>query len=188
MKTDTHKQRANYLVDPRRTVTNIHTSKLGKLSNKWSSYLPYYDNLFESLKNNPIRLLEIGVQNGGSLETWAAYFAYSEQIIGCDVDEVCGQLVFDDPRISVIVNDANSREGFQKIAANHPYDVIIDDGSHLAEDILVSYLNFFPLLSPGGIYVIEDTHAMYQRKSSNAQIPDVFGFFKDVSDIFKGEE
>ena len=35
-------------------------------------------------------------------------------------------------------------------------NVIIDDGSHVASDQLITLSNFYPMLKPGGIYIIED--------------------------------
>jgi len=167
-----------------RTITSLHTSKRGKVSNKWSSYLSYYDKLFDQIKDDPIKLFEIGVQNGGSLETWSNYFLNAKAIIGCDVDEKCSQLSFEDPRISVIIGNANSQPVYQSLVQKGPFDVIIDDGSHLSEDILVSFLNLFPMLIPGGLYVVEDTHAVYQRAATGIHNKrNVFGFFKELTDV-----
>lgn len=41
------------------------------------------------------------------------------------------------------------------------YDVIIDDGSHLNADIIAAFKNLWPVLNPGGLYCIEDTHSSY---------------------------
>ena len=35
-------------------------------------------------------------------------------------------------------------------------DLVIDDGSHLAEPTRTSFDTLFPLLAPGGFYIIED--------------------------------
>jgi cephalosporin hydroxylase len=167
-----------------RSVDDLHRSKKGKVSNKWSSYLAYYDQLFAPLRDAPLRLLEIGIQNGGSLETWASYFSRAESIIGCDINEKCHDLVYTDPRISVIVGNANTSDIFRTIVGRGPYDVVIDDGSHLSEDILVSFLNYFPTVKPGGIYVVEDTHAVYQRASTNIHHKlNALAFFKDLTDV-----
>jgi len=57
---------------PMRTIETLHRQKkTGKVSDKWDSYLPIYDRLFGPRKDDAIGLLEIGVQNGGSLEIWS---------------------------------------------------------------------------------------------------------------------
>ena len=170
------------------SIENIHNSNLGKVSNKWSSYLHYYDKILNPLKYESIKLLEIGIQNGGSLETWCKYFENAEKIIGCDINEKCKALIYSDPRVEVIVGNANSHNVYEKIIAQGPYNIIIDDGSHLSEDILISFLNYFPALKPGGIYIIEDTHAIYWRKETNIfNKTSAFEFFKDITDIINYE-
>lgn len=40
-------------------------------------------------------------------------------------------------------------------------DVVLDDGSHVSKHQRTSFDVLFPLLSEGGLYVIEDTHTSY---------------------------
>lgn len=144
------------------SYADIHTGHAGKVSDKWASYFPIYDRLFREIRQAPIRLLEIGVHNGGSLEILAKYFPNAAQIVGCDIDPLCGTLHYDDPRISVVVGDINSRAVFDRIVGEvAPIDVLLDDGSHKSSDIVSSFLFYFPSLAPGGLYVIEDTHTLY---------------------------
>ena len=61
---------------------NFHTLTIehkGKISDKWNLYLDIYERIFCSLRNKPISLLEIGIQNGGSLEIWASYFSLAKK-------------------------------------------------------------------------------------------------------------
>ena len=144
------------------TIDKLHRSKKGKSSDKWASYLPVYDRIFSPYKDTPMKLLEIGVQNGGSLEVWSGYFSNAKLIVGCDINPMCRNLVYDDERISVVVGDVNSRNAFSEITAHSKaYDIIIDDGSHVSDDIIRTFIIYFQILSPGGIYVVEDTHTMY---------------------------
>jgi hypothetical protein len=167
-------------------ITDIHMSKTGKVSDKWSSYLAYYDKLFLEKRNDPINLLEIGIQNGGSLETWAKYFNNAQNIIGCDIDENCHQLTYDDPRIKLIVADCNSLYTYQQITKHcRDLDIVIDDGSHRSVDIINSFVTYFEIMKPGGVYVVEDTHTLYWQdwggeltNGLNAYI-----FFKKLIDV-----
>lgn len=144
------------------TYAQLHNAQQGKSSDKWESYLPAYDRVFADYRNEPVTVLEVGVQNGGSLEVLAKYFPRATQIIGCDIDALCGNLRFDDPRISVVVGDINSSEVLLRIGnATKSIDVLIDDGSHRAGDILNTFVRYFPLVTPGGAYLIEDTHCLY---------------------------
>ncbi len=118
--------------------------------------------MFAIYRDKPVRILEIGVQNGGSLEIWAKYFAQAELVLGCDINEACGNLEFEDSRISVVVGDVNHPDVQTSIlAASSGFDIIIDDGSHTSQDIIQSFCRFFPTLAEGGIYVVEDLHCSY---------------------------
>jgi predicted O-methyltransferase YrrM len=43
--------------------------------------------------------------------------------------------------------------------SGEPIDLVIDDASHLLEETRASFETLFPLLRPGGVYVIEDWNA-----------------------------
>jgi hypothetical protein len=145
------------------TLSTLFAEHRGKVCDKWSLYLRVYEDLFESKRSAALNLLEIGIQNGGSLELWAQYLSNAEHIVGCDIDPQCGTLFFDDTRISVVVGDANSGEVMQSIQSICPsYDVIIDDGSHVPGDVITTFVNYFPMLTPGGSYVVEDLHCDYR--------------------------
>lgn len=168
------------------SILKLHNEKTGKVSDKWSSYLHYYDKLFYPKRMDPIDLLEIGVQNGGSLETWASYFPNARNIIGCDIDVNCMQLQYDDRRIKLIVDDCNSIDTHRVIKNMTPtLDIVIDDGSHRSMDILQSFVTYFPMLNPGGIYVVEDTHTLYwQEWGGELSNPhNAYIFFKKLIDV-----
>jgi hypothetical protein len=46
-------------------------------------------------------------------------------------------------------------------------DIVLDDGSHVAEHQKASFETLFPLLKEGGLYVIEDTHTSYWTETYN---------------------
>jgi len=170
----------------KKSIYQIHAEKTGKVSDKWESYLEYYDGLFRGLRDLPISMLEIGVQNGGSLETWANYFVNAKNIVGCDIDEKCKNLAFEDGRINVVVGNANSEETNSKIRGlSNAFDIIIDDGSHISHDVLNSFFIYFPLLAPGGIYIVEDAHTLYQSSFGGGMLNDVGAmcFFKKLVDF-----
>jgi hypothetical protein len=168
------------------SIDFIHRTKAGKLSDKWASYLVYYDNVLIPFRNENISLLEIGVQNGGSLETWSTYFNNANLLIGCDIDPKCGELVYNDPRVKVVVGDANSAQTIHAIRELSSYfDVIIDDGSHQSVDIINSFINYFPILKSGGLYIIEDSHTLYSDSFGGGIINELsaYSFFKKIVDL-----
>jgi len=140
----------------------IYSKHEGKVVDKWTSYLLEWDQIFSTLRNEEINLLEIGIQNGGSLEIWAKYFDKAKNIVGCDINEACRNLKFEDPRISTVIGDVNTDNAENKIVnISSKYEIIIDDGSHLSSDIIRSFSRYFNRLSTNGLYVIEDLHSSY---------------------------
>lgn len=160
--------------------------KNGKPAAKWESYLQHYDRHFVYIKGKELSILEIGVQAGGSLEVWASYFKSAKHIIGCDIDPVCGSLSYADPRIQLIIGDINTLETLKCLEAiTDKLDVIIDDGSHKSSDVIQSFVQLFPRLTDGGIYLIEDLHCSYWE-SYEGGLYDPFSaisFFKKIVDI-----
>jgi len=168
------------------SIGQIHRQNTDKVSDKWASYLPFYDELFEKYRAQKLSLLEIGIQNGGSLETWKTFFAQAKVIVGCDIDKRCGDLQYDDSRVHVVVGDANQKITIDKIMAiSNNFDIIIDDGSHQSNDILNSFLLYFPLVKPGGLYVIEDTCCLYMDSWGGGILNEIgaYSFFKKLVDV-----
>lgn len=146
------------------SLREIHSRMSGKLSDKWDIYLEIYDQLLSRHRSQSINILEIGVQNGGSLETWGTYFENAEIIIGCDIDAKCKDLRFDDHRVHVIIGDATSKNTAKEIdKLAQSFDLIIEDGSHTSRDIITTFAEFFPRLRPGGLYIAEDLHCCYWK-------------------------
>jgi GT2 family glycosyltransferase len=143
----------------------LYDQHRGKVADKWSAYLREYDRILGEYRHRPVRLLEIGVQNGGSLELWADYFARAEAIIGCDLNADCEKLRYEDARISVIIGDANS-DRVQRLIVERAQrlDIVIDDGSHRSGDVVRSFARYFPLLADGGAFIIEDLHCSYLQE------------------------
>lgn len=147
------------------TLKQIYHDHHGKVSDKWSLYLDEYDRLLSGRRNDDINLLEIGIQNGGSMEIWADYFPLALNLIGCDINPDCQRLRYADERVSVVVGDANLDATEARILAlARRFDVIIDDGSHLSSDIVKSFVRYFPHLAEGGIFIVEDLHCSYWRE------------------------
>ncbi|HBH12708.1 MAG TPA: class I SAM-dependent methyltransferase [Clostridiales bacterium] len=140
----------------------IYSEHNGKVSDKWMLYIKEWDQIFLPFRDKEVNLLEIGIQNGGSLEIWAKYFEKARHIVGCDINEACHNLEFDDPRITTVIGDANSDEVDEKLKKITPeFDIIIDDGSHLSGDIVRSFSHYFKRLNVNGVYLIEDLHTSY---------------------------
>lgn len=173
-----------------KALHNLYQEHDGKVSDKWSHYLDVYERYFAPFRDRPVALLEIGAQNGGSLEIWAKYFPSASVLVGCDINPDCGKLHFDDTRIKLIVGNANSDEIERQISeVSKEFDIIIDDGSHVSADIIRSFVRYFPRLKPDGLYVAEDMHCSYWQECQGG-LYDPFSsmsFFKRLADVMNHE-
>jgi len=140
----------------------IFTGHQGNVSDKWEHYLSVYEFALAQFaeKGKPVRLLEIGVQNGGFLEILAKYLPQGSTLVGIDVDPACAQLSLGHD-ITVQIGDATNHGRVERMLANAHFDVIIDDGSHRSEDVVATFKACFGHLDPGGVYIVEDVHASY---------------------------
>ena len=121
-------------------------------TDKFEHYYGIYDMYFNSIKNNDISLLEIGVKKGESLRLWKDYFPNAE-IWGVDINPPCKNE--EEERVNVVIGDQNEIETFNKI--DKEFDVIIDDGSHVYNHMINSFCYTWSKLKLGGLYFIEDT-------------------------------
>jgi hypothetical protein len=128
----------------------------GDLSRKPLNYLIEYHRVFESFKGKLIRLLELGVQNGLSILMWKEYFQGRAEIVGIDISPRPARFP-DDPRVSFFQGGQDDPAVIAAASGGRPFDVIIDDASHLGFLTARSFALLFPtLLNPGGVYIIED--------------------------------
>lgn len=122
-----------------------------------ATYHGYCDFYEEHLPPEIDRLLEIGVMDGASLRMWRDFYP-DAQIIGVDIErrqpvEGC----------TVIRGDATRRPFLHSVYAKvGPFDVIVDDGSHLTSHQQATFSMLYgPALKDGGLYIIEDLHTSF---------------------------
>mgnify|MGYP000530598577 CR=1 FL=1 len=161
----------------------IYSESSGMQVSKWAHYIPAYDKLFEDFLNKPdLKFLEIGVCKGGSLHMWRKYFGKNACIYGIDIDEECLKFT----------NDGKVRIGSQTdtkfldsiIDEMGGVDIILDDGSHLMNDIKHTFLHLFPKMNENGLYVVEDLHcAFWGTYGGGYNSKD--NFFKFTQDLTK---
>jgi hypothetical protein len=151
-------------------------------SDKWEHYFDIYDHLLGKFYESKVNYLEIGVQNGGSLEIAKKLFASDSLIIGMDIDPSCKHLegkVANQIIIGSQVDDAT----LLKVSEFGPFDIIIDDGSHIQSHMIVTFFKLFPLLSQNGIYIIEDTHTNHSPEHQESFLGiGLYDYFKGLSE------
>ena len=116
------------------------------------SYGPFYDVLFSKFdRNAPIRILELGVQGGGSLLAWKEAFP-NATVIGVDISDSRHDEYKRPDLVTFIKSDLRE----MPIDVEAEFDVIIDDSDHFLGTQLFILKNYYPFLAPGGYLVIED--------------------------------
>lgn len=134
---------------------------------KHDHFFPIYDQHLSDLqRRSNLKVLEIGVYNGGSLYMWKNFLPNS-QIVGIDIDPYCEQWADPSNNVRVYRGDQCDTSLLQRVCElEGPFDLIIDDGGHENNQIITSLEFLFPHLNNNGWYVVEDTFAAYQPNHS----------------------
>ena len=167
-----------------RTWRECHFAPRQLTSDKWGQYFDVYEERFGRHRQKPSPVyIEIGSQGGGSLETARLYFGGNAKIYGVDIDPACDTLN-KVPFIDRVFIGDQSDPGFLESVIKQvgTPDIILDDGSHHAYDVVVSFLTLFPHLVHGGTYLIEDTFCDFwptHQKLYHGQ--SIFDFFNSLN-------
>lgn len=125
------------------------------------NYTSIYESYFFSLREKQIKILEIGFGGGDSLKLWEEYFPHA--MIFC-IDNNLSRIeeygYKHRDRIQIFYGDQSNAESLISACnktGTKEFDVIIDDGSHVENHIILTFQTLFEsFLSPGGMYFIED--------------------------------
>jgi hypothetical protein len=110
-------------------------------------------------------VLEIGIGyrddltlGGNSLYMWKNYFPRAS-VYGLDIFE---KRLVGVPGVVAFRGDQSDPAALQTVVEScAPFDLVIDDGSHIGLDIITAFGVLFPAVRPGGWYVIEDLETSY---------------------------
>jgi hypothetical protein len=132
-------------------------------------YTWIYEHFFGALRDGVRSVLEIGVggtssisgyetpDGGQSLQMWAEYFPRA-LVVGVDKHEKSIRA----ERIRFERGDAADASFLRRVARAHgPFDIVIDDGSHVGRDIVPAFRALWPAVRQHGFYVIEDLALAY---------------------------
>ena len=135
------------------------------------NYIATYSALFADLTIPVHHLMEIGIGTGGhisfrkqacaryeegnSLRMWRDYFT-AATIHGVDIYQVT--LCEEKNRILTYVADQSNEDQMRSITRSigSTIDIIIDDGSHLRDHQVMTFMILWDRLTVGGLYIIED--------------------------------
>lgn len=134
------------------TIFNSLNTDKGSRCGDRHNYAPVYEALFAPLRDADIKILEVGVHEGASLDSWHTYFSRAEihgaEILASDF----GGRFRDKPRVKIHHVDATdplsiAEDGFQ---------IIIDDADHGMGTCIKLMRSLWQKLNHGGFYIIED--------------------------------
>jgi hypothetical protein len=159
----------------------------------------FYFNGFSPVRNGS--LLELGVKQGASMAMWRDWLP-GWTIQGIDNGAEGEPVLMPGTRLGI--GDQSDPDFLNGIAATSgPFDIIIDDASHLSSLSIASFTILWPHLKPGGWYVVEDTHSSYHdfyygkteanpdpsygiagewERSEPAEVITMMGFLKRIAD------
>lgn len=172
--------------DPRALATLYGSDKWG---HHW--YAQHYATHFAALRRRRLNLIEIGIggyddptAGGASLRMWKRYFPRGA-IFGIDLHD---KSALQERRITTFRGSQADADFLRDVARRiGRIDIVIDDGSHRNEHVLESFRVLFPLLAPGGIYVVEDTQTSYWERMGGDSVEldsakTTMGYFKSLAD------
>jgi 23S rRNA U2552 (ribose-2'-O)-methylase RlmE/FtsJ len=123
----------------------------------WKSrhYFDIYHHHFAKFVGREINILEIGIYSGGSLGMWKQYFGPKCRVFGVDIAEDCKS--YEDEQTTVLIGDQSDRKFWARVRSEvPPLDVVIDDGSHVAEHQIITLEEILPHVRLGGVFLCED--------------------------------
>jgi cephalosporin hydroxylase len=129
----------------------------GDGNRKHPIYLAEYDRILAPMRFHPIRVLELGVRHGASMQVWRDYLPYAT-IVGVDIAEE-PPLFPHESRFHFVQGSQDEPKVLDEAMrlAGGTFDVIIDDASHLGYLTVRSFAYLFThALKSGGQYIIED--------------------------------
>lgn len=131
-----------------------------RLITKWAHYYDIYETELARFRQQPISFLEIGVFKGGSIPMWQAFLPAGSRLTFVDIDPACAAQQIDGTNV-VIGNQADPAFLADLAARFGPFDLVIDDGSHINAHQIASFTHLWPHLADRGLYVVEDCHTSY---------------------------
>lgn len=128
-----------------------------------SGLLKEYETFFKEIKDEKLKILEVGTYKGGSL-LWAKDYFSNSKIFGIDI---VLPKIGEQKRIQCLKGDQNDKERLESIAKKiGGLDVVIDDGAHKRKETSNTFSVLWKHVNAGGWYIIEDWMAGFWEEHS----------------------
>ena len=111
-------------------------------------------------RHDPVRVMEVGIFDGGSHRAWRDVIRNAE-VYGIDIDP---ESLFSEERITTARADQLDVREMSRVVNEFPenqWELVVDDGWHQPEAGLKTIQVLLPRLAVGGFYVVEDIDAKH---------------------------
>ena len=149
------------------------TGLLQQIGERWgtdkATYHRYCDFYEEHLPGRDFAgtMLEIGIMDGRSLGMWREYWPHAT-VVG--VDNVVRAVPSRLHAVTTVLGDATDPNFVAALSGHGPFDVVLDDASHLTGDQQKTFDLLWPHVKPGGLYVIEDLHTSHMANYRTSEL------------------
>ena len=148
---------------PGNKLEEFYFNKPHRVMNKWWHYFEVYHTFFQKYIGSDVRILEIGVYKGGSLQMWKDYFCEKATVVGMDIDTRCKE--YEEENIHICIGSQADRDFLVQVSEQWgPFDIVLDDGSHVVDHQILTFETLFPLLKENGVFLCEDCHSSYSAR------------------------
>lgn len=163
-------------------VDNSTTDK-----NTTHSYLSLYQDLLIKKKETALNVLEVGIQQGGSIVLWNNFFK-NATIYGLDILHInnIGDCVKNKEKIILYTStDAYNNDFFTNTFLNKglKFDFMLDDGPHTLESMIKFVKLYSQIMTDDGILIIEDVQNLDWIDILKDQVPENLKKFVKYYDL-----
>jgi len=152
---------------------------------KYPHYLELYERHFSPFRGKSPCVVEIGVGHGGSLQMWKHCLGEGTKVYGIDIQK---RFTYEEKDIEIITGDQGDLTFLGKLKTIIPkIDILIDDGSHMSRDQIVTFENLFPLMNDHGVYFCEDVHYSYRPAFYETSYIKFSDYIHNLADYLAGE-
>jgi hypothetical protein len=163
-------------------VDNSRTDK-----NTVHSYLELYQNLLINKKDTAKNVLEVGIQDGGSIKLWSDFFI-NANVYGIDIMKIDKVWKGIKNKNNIILHtscDAYNDNFFINnfLNKNIKYDLMLDDGPHTLESMKKFIKLYSQIMTDDGILIIEDVQSWDWIDILKNEVPEDLKQFIKIYDL-----
>ena len=143
-----------------------------RMNSQYHNYSKYYSKFLDKYVNkDKINMAEVGILTGIGMAIWCDIFPKAE-IYGLDIDTNIFKNNYDNlikldaftknkPIIHNFDQYLDNRNYIGQISNNKKFSIVIDDGCHLDQAIINTFISFLPYLEKEFVYFIEDNYNVH---------------------------